>query len=219
MGWTSASLLAPLAWWAWALLAFGASVVISMFVGRVLRRSSAAYPPAERQHDAATSMSLTDGLTSLANRRRLDRDLPAALGRGHGSVGLLMVDVDHLTTYNDTNGQIAGDDVLRRVAEVLGAQVRPTDVVYRYAGGEFCVLVADATPTEAALVAERVRAGIEAVDFPGASSQPGGRLTVSVGLAITEASDPLEITRRADRALHAAKHGGRNRVEISPVPA
>ena len=189
-------------WWAWVLVALAASTVISVLIGKALARASAAYPPSPAAPPAL-----------VANRRRLDRDLPVALGRG--PVGFLVVDVDHFTTYRETHGQDAGDDALRRIATVLSAQVRPTDIVYRYRGDQLCVLLADATPPEASLVAERIRAGVEATDFPGAESQPAGRITVSVGLVVAEAANADELTERADRALDAAKHGGRNRVEVS----
>lgn len=170
-------------------------------------------------HDGVTELSLTDGLTSLANRRRLDRDLPEVVAAGRGPVGFLMIDIDYFKTFNDLNGHVAGDVALRQVAEILALSVRPMDVVYRYGGEEFCVLLAEATAAEAATVAERVRAAVEAFDFDGGSTQPGGRVTVSVGLALTDRADradAAEIKQRADGALYAAKNSGRNRIAISP---
>ncbi len=166
-------------------------------------------------HDGITELTLTDGLTSLANRRRLDRDLSIALADGLLPVGFLMIDIDHFKTYNDTNGHIAGDVALRQVAAILAANARPNDVVYRYGGEEFCVLLADASVEDATLVAERLRAAVEEGVFDGAQSQPGGRITISVGLALADRSDPREIKQRADAALYEAKHRGRNRVEVS----
>ena len=170
---------------------------------------------AATRHEGITELSLTDGLTELANRRRLDRDLPNALVAGRGPVGFLMIDIDHFKTYNDTHGHVAGDEALRSVAAILSANVRPDDVVYRYGGEEFSVLLSEATPAEAALVAERIRAAVEAAEIPGGDTQPGGRLTVSVGLALTDRTDPGRIKERADGALYDAKHLGRNRVEIA----
>ena len=166
-------------------------------------------------HDGVTELSLTDGLTSLANRRRLDRDLPEVVADGHGPVGFLMIDIDHFKTYNDLNGHVAGDVALRHVAEILAMSVRPNDVVYRYGGEEFSVLLAEANAAEATTVAERIRAAVEQFDFEGGSTQPGGRVTVSVGLALTDRADAGEIKERADGALYAAKNLGRNRVEVA----
>lgn len=170
---------------------------------------------AAQVHDGITELTLTDGLTSLANRRRLDRDLSVALADGRLPVGFLMIDIDHFKTYNDTNGHIAGDVALRQVAALLAANARPNDVVYRYGGEEFCVLLADASVEDATLVAERLRAAVEEAVFEGAHSQPDGRITISVGLALADRSDPREIQQRADSALYEAKHRGRNRVEVS----
>jgi len=170
---------------------------------------------AAEAHDDVAAQTLTDGLTGLANRRRLDQDLPGALADGGVGVGFVMVDVDHFKHYNDTHGHPAGDAVLRTVADVLRASVREGDVVYRYGGEEFCVLLPDTTEREAAEVAERLRQAVEASPIPGADQQPDGRVTVSVGLAMAAAADPSALTDRADKALYEAKHGGRNRVVVS----
>lgn len=176
-----------------------------------------------RRRNALSELSLTDDLTELGNRRRLERDLDVAFGLGRRSVGFVMLDIDHFKLFNDTHGHLAGDETLRQVATILRRSVRDRDVVYRYGGEEFCVLLADADETEALAVAERLRAAVEAHDFPGAEQQPDGRLTISVGMSLTEALDAHSVKRCADEALYEAKRGGRNCVVVhsasSPPPA
>ncbi|MCU1346572.1 MAG: hypothetical protein JWL70_2838 [Acidimicrobiia bacterium] len=169
---------------------------------------------ATARHDDVSAQSLTDGLTSLANRRRLDRDLPQALSVGTSAVGLIMIDVDHFKTFNDTHGHLAGDGVLCRLAEVLQANVRAGDVVYRYGGEEFCVLVPHTDVVEATEVAERLRAAVAATDFAGGERQPGGRVTISLGLAMANQPDPERLAGEADAALYQAKRAGRNRLVV-----
>ncbi len=166
-------------------------------------------------HSSAVTEADVDGLTGLKNRRRLDRDL-AALPRG-SVVGFAMVDVDHFKHFNDTNGHQAGDVALQTVGECLAANVRSADVVYRYGGEEFSVVLADTTEAEAIEVLERVRAAVESADIPGAEHQPGGRVTISVGLVVTGPSDPSaeHLAMTADEALYRAKRDGRNRVVVA----
>jgi len=223
--------------------AFGDAPVAALSVplvvgGRVdgalvaLRSSSAPFSPADQdltaqlaavtgsaleasaRHDDVSAQSLTDGLTSLANRRRLDRDLPRALSAGKLAVGLIMIDVDHFKTFNDTHGHPAGDAALCALADVLRANVREGDVVYRYGGEEFCVLVPNTDLAEATEVAERLRAAVAATDFVGGEQQPGGRVTISLGLAMANQPDPEQLAGEADAALYQAKRAGRNRLVV-----
>ncbi|MEM9201405.1 MAG: GGDEF domain-containing protein [Actinomycetota bacterium] len=160
-------------------------------------------------------LAMVDGLTSLGNRRRLDGDLETTLANatsGDAMLGFAMIDVDHFKTYNDTHGHSAGDDVLRKVATTIARSVRDGDIVYRYGGEEFSMLLPGATPDEATAVAERVRAAIEDHVFPGEDQQPGGRLTVSIGVATLGEDVSDNIRERADQALYQAKENGRNQV-------
>jgi len=162
-------------------------------------------------------LALVDGLTSLGNRRRLDGDLETTLREAldrDRPVAFAMVDVDHFKQFNDTHGHGAGDDALQTVARVIAETVRATDVVYRYGGEEFSVLLPDATREDAALVAERMCAAVAAARIPGEETQPGGSLTISVGVSTLDAGDPDELKVRADQALYAAKAQGRNRAVI-----
>ncbi len=160
----------------------------------------------------------TDGLTGLHNHRAFQEALSFELERARRTqrpLSLLMLDVDHFKAYNDTHGHPGGDRVLRLVAQTLQENLRTVDVVARYGGEEFVILLLETSGMDAQLVAEKLRLAIANVDFEGAErSQPGGRLTISLGLA----SFPLQATTGeallalADAALYRAKHAGRNQV-------
>jgi diguanylate cyclase (GGDEF)-like protein len=166
-----------------------------------------------RAHRSATALAFTDALTGLGNRRRLDDDLARACAPGAPRpVGLVMIDVDHFKSYNDTHGHPAGDEVLRGVSAIVAANVREQDVVYRFGGEELCAILPGAGPAEAAHVAERVRAAVAAHTFPGGSAQPGGRVTVSAGVACEDGPEGARLMAAADAALYRAKREGRDRV-------
>ena len=157
----------------------------------------------------------TDGLTSLHNRRAFDAALAAEASRfeRYGRpLSLLLVDLDHFKNVNDTFGHEAGDEVLRRVAEIIRACVRDVDTPARYGGEEFAVLLPETPVASARDVAERIRVSVEAaaINFEGRSIP----VTVSIGIASapehTAAADAL--VGDADEALYAAKEAGRNRV-------
>jgi two-component system, cell cycle response regulator len=159
-----------------------------------------------------------DPLTLLGNRLRMDEDLAAAASRveryGH-TYCVALVDVDHFKTYNDTLGHVAGDEALRQVAQVLTSSVRIGDMVYRYGGEEFLILLPDQTIGTATHVVERTRAAVEAVGLPNPANRPSESVTVSAGVAESSADSPLDVVGwlgRADAALYEAKGGGRNRV-------
>jgi diguanylate cyclase (GGDEF)-like protein len=174
----------------------------------------------ERLQELAT----TDGLTSLFNFRQFSQALSSEVQRCtrlRVPLSLLMMDVDHFKCYNDTHGHPAGDEVLRTVARLLRQRVRSTDLPCRYGGEEFAVLLLDADKTSAAQVAEQIRDTIEQTRFAGEETQPGGSLTVSIGVASVpeDAKDGDELVKAADRALYRAKNDGRNRVSVSGTGA
>ena len=126
---------------------------------------------------------------------------------------VLMLDVDYFKLYNDTYGHQAGDDCLARVAEVLNASVRtPEDVVSRYGGEEFVVILFDCAEDVAEKVAARIQEGLRAAAIPHGASKVSEYVTVSMGIAAnsTGLAGP-EIIARADAALYRAKEAGRDR--------
>jgi diguanylate cyclase (GGDEF)-like protein len=185
-------------------------------IGQLAPMVGSAMTAAELHGDVA-ELSRTDALTGLGNRRSLDTDLDAALRAGADDrrIGFIMIDVDHFKHFNDTNGHSAGDDALSAIAGVLRANVRIGDAAYRYGGEEFALLLRDVDETQVREVAERVRAAVAALDIAGAERQPGGRLTVSLGVVIAPGGDVDPVVAAADAALYAAKDQGRDRVVVA----
>lgn len=167
--------------------------------------------------EETAALAFVDGLTGIANRRRFDNDLDLVIDLAtetRASVAVAMFDVDDFKTFNDNNGHQAGDEVLRQVAELISLNLRSTDVVYRYGGEEFVALLPGATVEDAYDVVERIRQVVESAVFEGQSCQPGGTVTLSVGVAATPEGDGPSLVRAADMALYEAKTTGRNRVVI-----
>jgi two-component system cell cycle response regulator len=167
---------------------------------------------------SAMELAITDPLTGLYNRRYLDAHLRSTVARAKATgkpVCVLVFDIDHFKTVNDTYGHDAGDDVLREFSDRLRRGVRGIDLVSRYGGEEFLLVMPETDGAFAATVAERLRCDVEAVPFETrASTFP---VTVSIGLAEWQGpSDSAEsLIKRADQALYAAKRAGRNRVVAS----
>ncbi|MBO9534535.1 MAG: GGDEF domain-containing protein [Solirubrobacteraceae bacterium] len=154
------------------------------------------------------ALATTDGLTGLPNRRHLDEALDRAcaqVARGHGSLGVLMIDVDHFKKLNDTHGHQVGDEVLKHVAKVLDSELRAGDMVARYGGEEFTVVMPGAQGVEAKGAAERLRCAIELAAGP-------VDVTVSVGVAWAplHGTSRVDLVASADAALYEAKQRGRN---------
>jgi diguanylate cyclase (GGDEF)-like protein len=167
-------------------------------------------------------LSTRDDLTGLFNRRHFFENLEKEVQRARRYqrvFSLLMLDLDDFKGYNDTYGHLKGDEVLKDVARLLLASTRRADVVARFGGEEFVVLLPEINAQGAATVAEKVRIAVEGHPFPGRHSQPGGALTVTLGLASypADSEDALELVDLADRALYAGKQQGGNRV--SPISA
>ena len=157
-------------------------------------------------------LATTDTLTGVANRAEFSRRLNDAIARAHATgtpLGLVMFDLDLFKQINDTHGHDAGDAVLRGVIEVVREQVREEDVVGRWGGEEFLLLLSGADLSETLRAAERLRAGIEARHFDAA-----GSVTASFGAVVLAADEGFDaLIKRADMALYRAKLAGRNCVE------
>ena len=168
----------------------------------------------ESFHENLLSSALRDGLTKLFNKRylmdRLDSELKFAL-RHETSLSLLLLDIDHFKKVNDTHGHLAGDAVLANLAQVLGRAVRNEDVVARFGGEEFAIILRAIGIEPAIHMAERLRRLVEQT-----SASTGGaalKATVSIGVAglpSTGVKTPEQLVEAADQALYAAKDDGRN---------
>lgn len=164
------------------------------------------------------SLSVTDGLTGIANRRYFDDFLKAEWLRAKregGNIGLIMVDIDHFKAFNDHYGHLEGDHCLQKVAATLKEQVqRPRDLVARFGGEEFAVVLPSIHFDGMKVVADRIRSSLTEAAMPHEASDTSDILTVSMGLAWAEpsSSDSMDaLIEAADEALYAAKAGGRNR--------
>ena len=194
-------------------------VPLLIFVAVASTALLAAIPVFLRQRSgtdtALRELALTDDLTRLANRRRLDRDLRMH-NRSKKEIAVAMIDIDHFKRLNDDFSHAVGDLVLQHVAATISQNVRAADVAYRYGGEEFCVLLPGASENEAAAVVDRVRRAVEALSFEVLDRN----VTVSAGVASAKAGEMQgdhAMVRRADAALYAAKDAGRNRVMLSSL--
>jgi diguanylate cyclase (GGDEF)-like protein len=168
-------------------------------------------------------MATRDELTGLWNRRhlaeQLDQELQRARRYGH-PFAVVLVDIDDFKFYNDAHGHLGGDEVLRQLADLLLRTTRRADVVARIGGEEFVIVLPESDASGAAAVAEKIRETVAAAPFPGRESQPGGRLTVTLGFACFpgDGEDAVVLLELADRALYLGKHDGGNCVRPAPRP-
>jgi diguanylate cyclase (GGDEF)-like protein len=166
---------------------------------------------------AAEEAEAMDGLTGVYNKRhfldRLQAEMQTA-AREEKPLSVLFLDLDHFEHYNRTNGHLAGDDVLRKLALMLKGAVRDTDVVGRVGGEEFAVVYMGANKELAMRLSESLRQSIEAFPFPNRQHQPLGAITISGGVStFPDDSKKAEfLLRCADQALYEAKAAGRNRI-------
>lgn len=172
--------------------------------------------------DANTRLSTLaslDPLTSVANRRAFDQKIETYWGSSVPRIALLMIDVDRFKEFNDHYGHGEGDSCLRRIAAAFSASVRSSDLVARLGGEEFAVLMPGGDLAVAEEVATRLRLAVETLDIRHAGA-PGGRVTVSVGIAACRLDrnfSPVDLLDAADKALYAAKHAGRNTIRPGVV--
>jgi len=158
----------------------------------------------------------SDSLTGLHNRRHLDdglEHLSSRLGQEGCGFSFLILDVDHFKHFNDTYGHLGGDCVLATLGRVLRETMRKEDILTRYGGEEFAVILPGLCIDEAAEIAERLRIAVSETEMTGSEGEPLPCVTISVG--VTEASpgqDPTAVITAADKAMYEAKEAGRNRV-------
>ena len=166
-------------------------------------------------------LSTRDDLTGLFNRRHFFDNLEKEVQRARRYrrvFSLILLDLDDFKSYNDTHGHLKGDEALKELARLLLASTRRADIVARFGGEEFVVLLPEINAQGAAVVGEKIRAAAEQYPFAGCSTQPGGKMTVTLGLATYpgDSEDGLELVDLADRAMYLGKQQGGNRVCAVP---
>ena len=157
-------------------------------------------------------ISVTDSLTGLYNRRhifdRLMQETEKA-GRYKTAFSLLMLDIDHFKQINDSRGHQFGDLILKKIAEILRGNIRSMDVLGRYGGEEFMVILPEVPIRGAVTVAERIRADVQSMKI---DDKPFN-VTISIGAAVYNGEDVQQMVKKVDQLLYRAKERGRNRVE------
>ncbi len=163
------------------------------------------------------NLSTIDGLTGVSNRRTFDERLEMEWNRGLRSsapLSLLMLDIDYFKAYNDTYGHQRGDGCLKQIASVIQETLgRSTDLLCRYGGEEFCVILPETDEAGAKIVGEKIRTVIEALKIPHSGSKILPWVTISIGAATMIPSvytSFMTLVSNADKAVYKAKFDGRN---------
>ena len=188
-----------------------------------LDQSSLAMSDIKRDMELIRREAVTDGLTGLANRKSFDEQIKrlARESKKSGDIfSLIMIDIDHFKAFNDTYGHQVGDQVLRLVSLTLVNEVKGQDMAARYGGEEFALILPDTNENAATALANNLRKAVEKKEVINRSTGDNlGQITVSLGVAQFYGSEgPDELIRRADKALYASKHKGRNQVTTAPTP-
>lgn len=172
----------------------------------------------QQQNQLLETLSITDGLTGLYNRSKLDvilKDELARFKRNQRPFAVLMMDIDYFKTLNDSYGHIAGDEVIAAVAKILSQSIRSVDYAARYGGDEFIIIMVETTADMALKMAERIRSQVN--DMRYSANGQIVSVTVSIGVVQCQQSDatPTAVFARADSALYEAKRAGRNRAHYA----
>lgn len=172
-----------------------------------------------KYHEEIYRLTIIDGLTQIHNKRYfhdfLERELIRAR-RHQRPLSLVLFDIDHFKRLNDESGHLAGDYVLRKLAEIVSKRMRREDLFARYGGEEFALVLAETDRPDASQVAETIRGLVEAATFTFDGVKL--RVTISLGVASSdEREQPLELVKLADERLYAAKQAGRNRFVAQDV--
>jgi diguanylate cyclase (GGDEF)-like protein/PAS domain S-box-containing protein len=171
------------------------------------------------------ALSFKDGLTDIANRRKFDLALElewTSARRSTQPLSLIMIDVDFFKQYNDHYGHIQGDECLKKIAQSLSlAATRPRDIVARFGGEEFVLLLPESDENAARQVAERCHRMVEALNIPHETSLAERFVTISMGVGTIKSFSemkPTHLIEAADKLLYKAKQNGRNRIEFASLP-
>jgi len=170
--------------------------------------------------ESTRQLAITDELTGLFNHRHFRQQLNIEINRAERygrSLSLMMIDIDYFKHYNDTNGHLKGNEVLKEVGRILKEASREVDIVARYGGEEFSIIMPETKRRRAFALSERLRKRIASHKFENANKQPNKKLTVSIGAASypESAGTAFDLIAEADKALYEAKRAGRNTVCVS----
>jgi diguanylate cyclase (GGDEF)-like protein len=177
----------------------------------------------ERQNEELRRLASRDSLTGCLNRRAFFQaavDVFEPALRGNDNLCCIMADIDHFKGFNDLYGHAVGDQVIQVVARALASNLRAADILCRYGGEEFCIILPDTTPEQGFAIAERMRASIEKSGSAAIRGVEVSTINASFGVAALAAGATRieDLVNEADRALYASKEGGRNRVTLWKRP-
>lgn len=170
-------------------------------------------------HQEIKQLAITDELTGLYNFRyikdRLEEEVKRAQRFKH-TLALIMVDIDYFKEFNDAYGHLEGNEVLQNIAGILQLNVREVDIVARFGGEEFIIILPEANREETEKIAERIRSKVEKFNFSDEKNYPERKITISLGITscFQENITPQGLVGKVDQALYRAKRKGRNRVEV-----
>ncbi|HQY64174.1 MAG: GGDEF domain-containing protein [Myxococcales bacterium] len=187
-------------------------------VGRTILKYMTGDDVEARYHEEIYLLMMSDALTQARNKRAFDEALPREISRAERyrrELSLVVFDIDHFKRINDTHGHVAGDSVLQQLGGLVRARVREHDTFARVGGEEFALLLPEVDVGGAGVVAEKLRASVASAVFSVRDLE--FTITISAGCATWRPGcSAAELYERADKALYAAKQGGRNRVVAAP---
>lgn len=180
------------------------------------------YEELKELQQVTRELAITDGLTGLYNHKQLWERLEDEIARAErfgNPLSFIMCDIDYFKHYNDNNGHLKGDKLLKELGTILKSSMRKIDIVARYGGEEFGIILIETGKDDAYKVAEKLRGTVEAFHFENEEGQPDGDVTLSLGLASypVDSTNCEELVRMADEALYTAKRQGRNRVRVKGI--
>ena len=159
-------------------------------------------------------MANRDGLTGAFNKAFMHKKLDEVFNGNRRTNSIAIMDIDYFKNYNDKNGHMEGDNLLKLLSQLITDSLRDDDMLFRFGGEEFVILFADTEKNDAVMVAQRIRQKVADFVFPFEEKQPNGDLTISVGVASApeDATEKQSLLEIADSRLYKAKSNGRNQV-------